>query len=189
MKEYFKNKKVLITGNTGFKGSWLSLWMHYYGASVLGISNNYLPGQSNFKVLGLNKKIKFKKIDIRDAKRISKEIKNFKPDFIFHLAAEAIVKRAFKNPKKTWETNTIGTINILDSINQLNHSLVSVIITSDKVYKYFELNRGYHEEDILGGLDPYSASNAADHATQSYINYQFKNKKNIKIAIARVVML
>lgn len=186
MKKYFKNKKVLITGNTGFKGSWLSLWMSYYGANVLGISKNYLPSPSNFKILGLDKKIQFKKIDIRDSKKILKVIKNFKPDFIFHLAAEALVKRAYENPKKTWETNTFGTINVLDSINQLKHSVVAVIITSDKVYKNFELNRGYHEKDILGGNDPYSASKAAaDQATQSYISCELKKKKNIKIAIAR----
>lgn len=186
MKKYFKNKKVLITGNTGFKGSWLSLWMYHYGANVMGIANSIPSKPSNFKVLNLNKKIKCKKIDIRDSKKLLKVIKTFKPDYIFHLAAEAIVKRAYENPKRTWEINTIGTINILESLKHLKNNVASVIITSDKVYKNFELNRGYKENDILGGLDPYSASKAAaDYAVQSYINNGLSSKKNLKIAIAR----
>jgi CDP-glucose 4,6-dehydratase len=152
----------------------------------MGIANSIPSKPSNFKVLNLNKKIKCKKIDIRDSKKLLKVIKTFKPDYIFHLAAEAIVKRAYENPKRTWEINTIGTINILESLKQLKNNVASVIITSDKVYKNFELNRGYKENDILGGLDPYSASKAAaDYAVQSYINNGLSSKKNLKIAIAR----
>lgn len=186
MKKFFKNKKVLITGNTGFKGSWLSLWMSLYGAKVLGISSNVPSNPSNFVVLDLKKEIKFKKIDLRNSKKLSKEIYDFKPDYIFHLAAEAIVKRAYKTPKLAWETNTIGTINILEAISQLKKKTTAVIITSDKVYKNLEILRGYHEKDVLGGLDPYSASKAsADLAAQSYFFSKLKYKKNIKLSIAR----
>ena len=186
MKKYFKNKKVLITGNTGFKGSWLSLWMNLYGAKVFGISSNIPSKPSNFNALHLNKIIKFKKVDIRDQGKIKKEILKFQPDYIFHLAAEAIVKRAFINPRNTWETNTLGTINILESLKKLKKETIVIIITSDKVYKNLEINRGYNENDILGGFDPYSASKAsADLAVQSYFNSYFKNKKNLKICIAR----
>ena len=93
----------------------------------------------------------------------------FKPDYIFHLAAEAIVKRAYQNPRYTWETNTMGTINILEALSKIKKKIVAVIVTSDKVYKNLEILRGYHEEDILGGYDPYSASKAsADLAVKSY---------------------
>jgi len=186
MKENFFNKKVLITGDTGFKGSWLSLWMHKMGAKVLGLSNDYISSPSNFKALNLEKKIAHKKIDIRNFKKIKKVILNFQPDFIFHLAAEAIVKRAYANPKYTWETNTIGTINVLETLKKMKKNVCAIIITSDKVYKNLEILRGYNEKDVLGSLDPYSASKAAaDLSVQSYFKSYFKNKKNIRMCIAR----
>lgn len=186
MRKFFKNKKVLITGNTGFKGSWLSLWLSLYGAKVLGISSNIPSKPSNFKILNLKKDIIYKKIDLRDKKRLSKAIIDFNPDFIFHLAAEAIVKRAYSKPRLTWETNTLGTINILETLNLIKKKIVAVIITSDKVYKNLEILRGYNENDTLGGYDPYSASKAsADLAVQSYYFSKFRYKKNIKLSIAR----
>ena len=186
MEKFFKNKKVLITGNTGFKGSWLSLWMHTYGAKVLGISSNIPSKPSNFLALDLNKKIKNKKIDIRDFKKIKNEILKFKPDFIFHLAAEAIVKRAYRNPRYTWEVNTLGTVNILETLKFVKKNTVAVIITSDKVYKNLEINRGYNESDVLGGYDPYSASKAsADLAVQSFFKSYLSYNKKIKVCIAR----
>lgn len=183
---FFYNKKVLITGHTGFKGSWLTLWMYLMGAKVMGISNNRISTPSNFKILDLEKKIVSKIIDIRDYKSLKKAILNFEPQIIFHLAAESIVKRSFDDPKYAWETNTIGTLNILEVLRNYNKKVSSVIITSDKVYKNQEVRRGYLENDRLGSLDPYSASKAsADLAAQSYIKTFLKNKKNIKIAIAR----
>ena len=186
MKKFFLKKKVLITGHTGFKGSWLSLWMHYMGADVLGISNGIVSKPSNFEILKLDKKIKTKIVDIRKFNDVKKVIKNFKPDYIFHLAAEAIVKRAYQNTKNTWDTNTNGTINILETLRNYNKKVTVVVITSDKVYKNLEVLRGYKEDDVLGNFDPYSASKAsADLATQSYISSFLKKKKNIKISIAR----
>jgi CDP-glucose 4,6-dehydratase len=174
MIENFKNKRVLITGHTGFKGSWLTLWMKFMGAKILGISNSEVSKPSNFEILKLRNKI------------LSKDITNFKPDYIFHLAAEAIVKKAYADPKNAWETNTLGTLNILETLRDYNKNVTVVIITSDKVYKNIEVSRGYKENDILANTDPYSASKAcADIATQSYISTFLKRKKNIKIAIAR----
>ena len=118
-KKFFHKKRVLITGNTGFKGSWLSLWMKILGAKVLGISNGFPSNPSNFKNLNLSKYIDYKKIDIRNCQNIEKEILKFKPDFLFHLAAQAIVKKSYKEPKLTWESNVIGTINILESIKKI----------------------------------------------------------------------
>lgn len=184
--DFFYNKKVLITGHTGFKGSWLTLWMYLMGAKVMGISNSRTSTPSNFKILNLKNKIKSKTIDIRDFKSLKKAILKFQPQIIFHLAAESIVKRSFDDPKYAWETNTIGTLNILEVLRNYNKKVSSVIITSDKVYKNQEVRRGYFENDRLGSLDPYSASKAsADLAAQSYIKTFLKNKKNIKIAIAR----
>ena len=140
MKKFFLKKKVLITGHTGFKGSWLSLWMHYMGADVLGISNGIVSKPSNFEILKLDKKIKTKIVDIRKFNDVKKVIKNFKPDYIFHLAAEAIVKRAYQNPKNTWNTNTNGTINILETLRNYNKKVTVVVITSDKVYKNINKN-------------------------------------------------
>ena len=123
MKKFFTNKRVLITGNTGFKGSWLSLWMYHLGAKVMGISSGYTSQPSNFKILKLEKKITYKKIDIRNFQKTSKAILNFKPDYIFHLAAEAIVKKAYANPNYAWATNTFGTINILETL-KIDNSLL-----------------------------------------------------------------
>ena len=186
MKNNFLNKKVLITGNTGFKGSWLSLWMYHLGAKVMGLSNGITSAPSNFKILKLENKIIYKKVDVRNFNNISKVILKFQPDYIFHLAAEAIVKKAYVNPKYAWETNTFGTINILEALKKIKKNVIAIIVTSDKVYKNLEIYRGYNENDILGGTDPYSASKAAaDIATQSYIDCDLKYKKNIKICIAR----
>ena len=182
MKKYFKNKKVLITGHTGFKGSWLCLWMNFLGADVMGCSYGKRTDPSNFDILKLKKKIKSKKIDIRNFKSINKSIQNFKPNFIFHLAAEAIVKRSYQFPKKTWETNTLGTVNILESLRNYKKKVTVVIITSDKVYKNKETRKGYKENDELGNFDPYSASkSSADIATQSYIKSFLIIKKILKL--------
>ena len=186
LKNIFKNKKVIITGNSGFKGSWLSLWMYHLGAKVLGISLKSSSKFQNLKIFNLNNKMFNKNIDIRNFKKVHRVIKVFKPDFIFHLAAEAIVTRAYKNPKNTWETNTMGTLNILESLKDYNKKVTVIMITSDKVYKNLETNKGYKEEDVLGNLDPYSASKAsADLVCQSYFNSQLRYKKNIKLGIAR----
>ncbi len=182
----FKEKKVLITGHTGFKGTWLTLLMLISGAKIMGISYGKKTKPSLFKILNLEKKIIHKNIDIRNFEKLKKTINQFKPNFIFHLAAEAIVSRAYLNPLKTWTTNTLGTINILHILNSIKFKVITVFITSDKVYKNLELNRGYHENDILGDYDPYSASKAsADLAVQSYFKSFLKKNKNVKIAIAR----
>ena len=183
----FRNKKVLITGHTGFKGSWLAMWLNIIGARVAGISNNFPSTPNHYKLLNLNKKIVSKNLDIRNLENLKKFIKKYQPDFVFHLAAQSIVKVAYENPIQTWSTNVIGTVNILESLRQLKKKCVVVIITSDKCYENLEIKRGYHENDRLGGKDPYSASKAsADIAIRSYISSFFSHKKNkVFITIAR----
>jgi CDP-glucose 4,6-dehydratase len=183
----FKKKKVLITGHTGFKGSWLTMWLNILGARVIGISNNFPSSPNHYKLLNLDKKILSKNLDIRNLESLKQFVKKHQPDFVFHLAAQSIVKTAYENPMQTWSTNTIGTINVLESLRQLKKKCVAVIITSDKCYENLEIKRGYHENDRLGGKDPYSASKAsADIAIRSYVNSFFSHKKNkVLIATAR----
>ncbi len=183
----FKNKNVIVTGHTGFKGSWLSLWLKTLGANVRGISLDPITHPSHYKVINLTKKINDRRCNILNKKKLEKEIISFKPHFIFHLAAQSLVNKSLKFPHTTWETNVIGTINILECLRKIEHKCVGVIITSDKCYENKEILRGYKEDDELGGVDPYSASKgSAELAIRSYIKSYFSSKKSkVRIAIGR----
>ena len=183
----FKNKKVLITGHTGFKGSWLTSWLVMLGAKVTGLSINIPTTPSHFKAIKLKNKINHKKVDIRNLKLLKKTFKKYQPDYVFHLAAQSLVKKSYYDPIYTWETNTIGTLNVLESLREIKKNCIAVLITSDKSYKNLEIKRGYKENDILGGKDPYSASKAsAELAIQSHISSFFPLKKTkVFIGIAR----
>ena len=184
-KNYFRNKKIIVTGHTGFKGSWLTLCLNLLGAKVLGISKDYPTSPSHFKDLNIKKNIQNKIFDITNLKKTKKIFKEFQPDYVFHLAAQAIVSKSFRDPISTFNTNTIGTLNVLESLREVK-KCKAVIITSDKSYKNLEIKRGYSENDIIGGNDPYSGSKgAAELIINSYIKSFFINKKRIKIAIAR----
>jgi len=183
----FKKKVVIVTGHTGFKGSWLTQWLLLLGAKVIGISNNVPSKPSHFESLNLKNEIIDKNIDIRNLGLLEKVFKKYKPDYVFHLAGQSIVKKSFTDPIYTWQTNTIGTLNILESLRKLKKKCFVVLITSDKSYKNVEIKRGYKENDILGGHDPYSASKAgAELAIQSYIKSFFPiNKTRVFISVAR----
>ena len=185
-KKTFFNKKILITGNTGFKGCWLTLWFLRLGAKVIGVSNGLPSNPSLFEILNLKKKIKFYKYDIADYKKLSNVVKKEKPDYIFHLAAQALVLRSYKKPLETLKTNIIGTANILETLKFIKKKCVCIIITSDKCYENLELKRGYKESDLLGGKDIYSSSKAsAEIISSSYFRTFLKFKKNIRIGVAR----
>ena len=115
-KSFFNNKKVIITGHTGFKGSWLTLWLQSLGANILGISNDIPTKPSHFQLLNLNRNIKSKKINIQNLKLLKQTIVKFNPDYIFHLAAQAIVKKSYKDPVETWQTNLLGTLNMFSEL-------------------------------------------------------------------------
>ena len=182
----FKNTKIIITGHTGFKGSWLTLWLNLLGARIIGISNDKPSKPSHFEKLNINKNIVNIKLDIRNLKKLEKVFLRYQPDFVFHLAGQSLVKKSYINPVETITKNTIGTMNVLESLKKIKKKFVAVIITSDKSYKNLEINRGYHEDDLLGGKDPYSASKgAAEIIIQSYINSYFKKNKKQNIAVAR----
>ena len=186
LKDTFKNKKVIVTGHTGFKGSWLTLWLLKLGANVVGISNGHPTKPSHFRELSIKNKIRNYWVDVRNLKKTRNVFIKEKPDFVFHLAAQAIVKKSFKNPIYNWETNTIGTINVMESLRYSKKKCTAIMITSDKSYKNLEIKRGYKENDLLGGYDPYSASkSAAEFAIQSYVKSFFSKKNKILIGVAR----
>ena len=147
LKETFKNKKIIVTGHTGFKGSWLSYWLTLFGANVVGISNKVITSPSHYEAINLKKKLKNIFLDISDKKKVLKVFKKEKPDFIFHLAAQALVKKSYKDPLLTWQSNTMGTINILEGLREIQckKKCICVLITSDKSYKNIETNKGYKE--------------------------------------------
>lgn len=187
LEKNFKNKTVIVTGHTGFKGSWLSLWLKILGAKVVGLSINIPSNPSHFGVIKLQKNIIHKRMDIRNLKLLKKTFKKYQPDYVFHLAAQSLVKKSYLDPTYTWETNTIGTLNVLESLREMKKNCIVVLITSDKSYKNLEIKRGYNESDILGGKDPYSASKAsAELAIQSHISSFFSLKKTkVLIGVAR----
>jgi len=167
----YKGKRVLVTGDTGFKGSWLVIWLKMLGAEVAGLSINIPTKPSNYVVSGLEKKIEHHQVDIRDYEKVLGVLKSFRPDIIFHLAAQALVRESLNDPKTTFETNILGTVNILEAMRKYNKNIPGVIITSDKCYRNRELDRSYLENDELGGNDPYSASKgAAELVCRSYAN-------------------
>ncbi|MFM9945496.1 MAG: CDP-glucose 4,6-dehydratase [Bacteroidia bacterium] len=182
----FKNKKVIITGNTGFKGSWLSIWLHQLGANVVGISKDIPSTPSLFEELQLNKKIEHHFADICDGQKMKELFQAAQPDFVFHLAAQPIVSVSYNDPVDTFQTNVMGTANILEALRTLNKPCKVVMITSDKCYDNVEWVWGYREHDALGGKDPYSASKgAAELVIKTYFHSYF-NKPDSQIQLVTV---
>ncbi len=183
----FCNKVVLVTGHTGFKGSWLSIWLEYLGAKVVGLSFNVPTHPSNFDASNVGNLVKEYLIDIRDRHAVQSAIEECQPDFIFHLAAQSLVGASYDFPLETIQTNAMGSANILESLRFVDKEIVVIMITSDKVYDNVEWAWGYRETDRLGGKDPYSASKGmAELAIKGYIE-SFFNKKdsNIRVGVAR----
>ena len=185
-KNQYKNKRVLVTGHTGFKGSWLSLWLVHLGAQVAGFSK-YLPTQPClFEALSLKKKLKDHRKDICAIRDLEKAFAQFKPEIVFHLAAQPIVRHSYDEPKITFDTNLGGTVNVLECVKNSPTVKAVVIITSDKCYENVGWNQGYKETDRLGGADPYSASKAcAELAFSAYCRSFFNKGEGIKCASAR----
>lgn len=182
----FNGTRVLVIGHTGFKGSWLSLWLAHLGARVAGVSLGIPTDPSHFSTIDLNKNIEDHNVDIRDGSSLSKLIGQVEPEFVFHLAAQALVRRSYSEPVQTWQTNTMGTINVLEALRKLNKPCIAVLITSDKCYDNIEWVWGYRETDPLGGPDPYSASKgAAELAIRSYVRSFFPADGKVRIGVGR----
>lgn len=157
---FWKNKNVLITGHTGFKGSWLAIWMELMGANVIGLSIDENYDNGNFKLSGIGNRIVDVRGDIGELDVVRKVFNENKIDIVFHLAAQPLVSEGYKFPLETYKTNVIGTQNILEAIRECDEKMVCVFITTDKVYENKESIWGYREIDALGGYDPYSSSKA-----------------------------
>jgi CDP-glucose 4,6-dehydratase len=176
--QVYKNKTVLITGHTGFKGSWLSIWLKDLGANVVGYALDPKTSKDNFVVTKLSEKITDIRGDIRDFSKLRSVFDTHKPEFVFHLAAQPLVLQSYKLPKETFEVNVIGTINVLEAIRNSASAKVAIFATTDKVYQNQEKLEGYVETDPLGGYDPYSSSKAsAEIAIQSWRNSYFNPEK------------
>ena len=187
LKSIFKNKKILITGFNGFKGTWLSLCLHLLGAKLYGISLRSKEKKNNFNLL--NKKIFIKKkyFDIGNYYQTVNFITNVKPDFVFHLAAQSLVFKSIKDPVFNWRTNVLGFLNVMIGLNKLKKKCIAVLITSDKCYKNLNKEVLYKENDILGGIDPYSASKASSEILfKSFYETYLKNiNKLLTVCTAR----
>lgn len=182
----YRNKKVLVTGNTGFKGCWLTTWLLELGAQVYGFSRKCDIKPSFFNELNLVGNIYHVEAEITDLEKVRSVINDIKPDFLFHLAAQAIVSTSYQDPISTFKINGLGTANILEALRHSNHHCSVVIVTSDKCYENQEWIWGYRENEKLGGKDPYSASKSiAEIIVKSYF-YSFFSSSNSKIRICSV---
>lgn len=184
--EIYKNKTVLITGHTGFKGSWLTTWLLKLGANVVGVSNEIPTNPAMFEVLEIDNKIKHILADVRDLEAVTDIIHESKPDFVFHLAAQAIVSTSYSDPVGTIATNVMGTANVLEALRKYTLPCIAVFITSDKCYDNVEWIWGYRETDHMGGKDVYSGSKgAAELVIKSYFHSFFKKQHPVKLGIGR----
>ena len=181
----FAGKKIFVTGHTGFKGSWLCEWLLQLGAEITGYS---LPPETKpalFNQLGLKSRMHHTIGDIRNPAKLNRALQKARPDFVFHLAAQPLVRESYAQPVETFETNLMGTVNLLEALRGLKHPCSAIFITTDKCYENREHHRGYREEDCLGGHDPYSASKAtAEIAISSWRRSFFQNHP-VKIASVR----
>lgn len=172
--DFFRNKKVLVTGHTGFKGSWLSLWLHEMGADVIGYSLLPPTTPSHHEVCRLKDRITSIENDIRDLNALKRVLSDYRPEIVFHLAAQSLVRRSYQEPVETFGTNVMGTVHLLEACRQCSSVTVVVNVTSDKCYENKEWVWGYRETDAIGGHDPYSGSKGcAELVTAVYARSYF----------------
>lgn len=181
----YSGKRVLLTGDTGFKGSWLAIWLNQLGAEVFGYALPYKNDYDNYSICNLNSKISHKNGDVRDKESLISYFNEIKPEIAFHLAAQPIVLEAYKNPHYTFETNVMGTVNFLEALKDTSSVKSAVLVTSDKVYKNLESDAGYTEDSRLGGSDPYSSSKACDEIIVNSYLQSFLKDSNCSVATAR----
>lgn len=173
-KGLYKGKKILVTGHTGFKGSWLSIWLKVLGAEVIGYSLDPPSNPNIYEACGLKDKMIHISGDIRDYENLLSVLKLYKPDFVFHLAAQPLVRFSYREPRLTYETNVLGTVNLLEAVRKTDSVRVIINVTSDKCYENREWAWGYREDDRLGGHDPYSSSKScAELVTSAWLHSYF----------------
>lgn len=176
---FYAGKRVLITGHTGFKGSWLAIWLQSLGAEIVGVGLDPLTSRDNFLLSGIGDKIKADiRADIRDGEEMKRVFARYKPQIVFHLAAQPLVRLSYQCPVETWQTNVMGTINILEAIRATDSVKVGVMITTDKCYENKEQLWGYREDEPMGGYDPYSSSKGAAEIAISSWRRSFFNPEH-----------
>lgn len=176
---FYHGKRVLVTGHTGFKGSWLSIWLNELGAEVVGVGLDPYSDRDNFVLSGIGSKIKADiRADIRDGNKMKEIFSEYKPDIVFHLAAQPLVRLSYDIPVETYQTNVMGTINVLEAIRATDSVKVGVMITTDKCYENKEQIWGYRENEPMGGYDPYSSSKGAAEIAISSWRRSFFNPKD-----------
>lgn len=188
MFNFYKGKKVLITGSTGFKGSWLSVWLSFLGADVLGFALAPQTNPSMYSVLNLDEKIKTVIGDILDAELLEKTFNDFKPEFVFHLAAQPLVRYSYEEPVLTYKTNVIGSLNVLEAARKCGSVKAFVNVTTDKCYENVEKSTGYKEDEPMGGYDMYSSSKGCVEIMSSSYRRSFlkpEQKNSFPLATAR----
>ncbi|MTI59633.1 MAG: CDP-glucose 4,6-dehydratase [Firmicutes bacterium] len=191
----YKGKTVLVTGHTGFKGSWLSIWLKELGAMVIGYALDTKTVRDNFVLSELNEKIIDIRGDLRNTIRLERVFEKYKPQIVFHLAAQPLVRLSYEIPKETYDVNVMGTLNVLECIRKSNSIRIGIMITSDKCYENKEQLWGYRENDSLGGYDPYSSSKGcAELLIASYrssfmnpINYEHHGKSIASVRTGNVI--
>ena len=183
---FFKDRKVMVTGHTGFVGSWLTKWLLMMESDILGYSLDPPTNPNMYDAIGLSKDIKDLRKDIRDTKALKDAILQFKPEIVFHLAAQPIVLESYKTPIDTYETNVIGTVNLLDNLRRTDSAKVIIVMTSDKVYRNNEWAYPYREIDPLGGKDPYSASKSCQDIIVNSFRESYFDSMGVSISSIRV---
>lgn len=187
---FYRGKRVLVTGHTGFKGSWLCIWLHELGAEVIGIGRDPYTERDNYVLSGLRDKITDLRGDIRDGELMKQIFRQYQPEIVFHLAAQPLVRLSYEIPVETYETNVLGTIHILEAIRATESVKVGVMITTDKCYENKEQIWGYRENEPMGGYDPYSSSKGAAEIAisswrRSFFNPEQYEKHSKSIASVR----
>lgn len=188
--QFYKDKRVLITGHTGFKGSWLAIWLTSLGANVVGLSKDVFSDKDNFVLSGIENKITDIRGDIRNLDFVKEVFKKHQPEIIFHLAAQPLVRLSYNIPVETYETNVMGSINVMEAMRITDCVKVCIMITTDKCYENREQIWGYRENEAMGGYDPYSSSKGAAEIAisswrRSFFNPKEYNKHKKTIASAR----
>lgn len=174
---FFNRKRVLVTGHTGFKGSWLSIWLHELGAEVIGYGLDPYTDRDNFVLSRIGEKIVDIRGDIRDKDKLESVFQRYQPEIVFHLAAQPLVRLSYDIPVETYEVNVMGTINVLEAIRKCVSTKVGIMITTDKCYENKEQIWGYREDEPMGGYDPYSSSKGAAEIAISSWRRSFMNPK------------
>jgi CDP-glucose 4,6-dehydratase len=183
--EFWKGRKVLVTGHTGFKGSWLALWLRDLGADVAGIALEPPSEPSLFEIARIADGIDDHRMDVRNFADVNRAVQQCQPSVVFHLAAQALVRQGYETPLETYDTNVMGTANVLEAIRQCPSVRAAVIVTSDKCYENRETNHAYGEDEPLGGYDPYSSSKACAEIVTSAYRRSFLASGHAAVATVR----